>query len=392
MELIIAFLYYFRQSTKILSQNEVFFAGNLDPFYLAAPIYLIENYKDKQKLKKVAITIIPIFVYSVFQIIFIKDINIIKMIINIIKISICILIMIYVKENYYRINIKKVSKVISIFYAISIPIALILKEEIIWRLNDIYNKYSLQRLELFYLEPSELGFHVIIVLILLIGFILKSQNNKEKMELIILIIVNLIIVYMARPLGAIVIGSFSIGIILLSDLIINPSKSKVKIYSGLVILSLIVVMFMVINKSPIYMRIVETLNGTDSSNSYRIGVALDVFKQSFIDFKGIGCGFGNLNTEAFISKYNYLGLIVVVTNSFIYYIIESGLFGIITLGSLIYFLLRKCIKDKSPIKWGLVSFLILYQIFAGHFTSGLTWALYGIILSCFSENNEGKIS
>ncbi|WP_342986073.1 hypothetical protein [Clostridium saudiense] len=388
MELVIAFLYYFRQCTKILSQNEVFLAGNLDPFYLGAPLYLMENYKNKQKLKRVFILILPIFLYAIFQLIFIRDINIIKMLINIIKISICILTMIYVKENYYRINIKKLTKIIAIFYAASIPLAMLLKSEIIWRLNDIYNKYSLQRLELFYLEPSELGFHIIIILIMLISFILRSEDNKEKILLITLIIANSIILYMARPLGAIVIGSFSIVVLLLLDLIINPSKNKIKVYSALVGLALVAVIFMIITKSPIYMRIVETLNGTDSSNSYRIGVTLDVFKQSFIDFKGIGCGFGNLNTEAFISKYNYLGLIVVVTNSFIYYIIECGIFGLITLGILIYFLVKRCIKDKSPMKWGLTTFLLLYQIFAGHFTSGLTWGIYGIVLSNFSEDNK----
>ena len=156
---------------------------------------------------------------------------------------------------------------------------------------------------------------------------------------------------MARPLGAIVIVAFSIGIMLLVDLIYRPTKVKFTIYGVLLVFFIALLIVLMQIKSPIIMRIIDTLNGKDASNSYRIGVTLDVFRQSFIDYKGLGCGFGNLNTNYFISKYSNLGLVVVVTNSFFYFVIETGIIGMIVLIAFIVILLKRCLKDKSLIKW-----------------------------------------
>ena len=54
---------------------------------------------------------------------------------------------------------------------------------------------------------------------------------------------------------------------------------------------------------------------------------------------------------------------------------------------LIGYLTKHTFKEYSLLKVGLLVFLVAYQIFGGHFTSGLTWALYGIIASKFNENN-----
>lgn len=388
MNLLIAIFYYFRQGAKLLGKGNLqnTFAGNLDPFYMVSPLYLYENYNNKNKMKKLSIIILTMIILGGIQWIFNRDIDIVKMIINIIKIVIGITCMLYTFDNYKKIDILNITKITSILFAISIPISLIFnKNDVLWRHNDIHNKYTLSRLNLFYLEPSELGFHLAILIIILFGYILISKSMKEKVLLIGLIITNCIVLYMARPLGAIVIVAFSICIMLLIDLIYRPTKFKFILY-GVILLCFIGLLIILIQiKSPIIMRIIDTLNGKDASNSYRIGVTLDVFRQSFIDYKGLGCGFGNLNTDNFISKYSYLGLVVVVTNSFFYFIIETGIIGMISLLAFLIFMLKKCIKDKSLIKWGLFSFLVLYQVFAGHFTSGLYWILYGVILSSFNE-------
>lgn len=49
MSVIYAILYYFRQATKFLSKRRgATYAGNLDPSYLFAPSYIIENRKIKR--------------------------------------------------------------------------------------------------------------------------------------------------------------------------------------------------------------------------------------------------------------------------------------------------------------------------------------------------------
>lgn len=391
MELLVSILYYFRQGAKIIGKGNIqnTLAGNLDPFYMAAPLYFYSNYRDKNKMKKIFIVVLSIYSWGFIQLIFNEDINITKMIINITKIIICITCMLYVKENCKKINILKITKITSVLFAISIPISyLFYKSSVLWRHNDIHNKYSLSRLNLFYLEPSELGFHVAILIIILIGYLFICKNKKERLVLLFLIATNSIVLYMARPLGAIVIATFTIGIMILLDLIYKPNKLKFKLYGVILAVALLIVVILIMIKSPIYMRIIDTLRGTDSSNSYRIGVTLNVFKESFFDYNGIGCGFGNLNTSNFISNYSDLGLVVVVTNSFFYFIIETGIAGIIVGFLSIMYLFRICIKEKSVIKLGLFIFLMLYQIFGGHFTSGLYWIIYGIILSKYNENYE----
>lgn len=388
MNFLVAIFYYLRQGAKIIGKGNLqnTLAGNLDPSYALSPLYFYENYKNKSKMKRILIIISSMLALALVQWIFNRDINIMKMIINICKIVICITCMLYVIDNYKKIDLLKITKIISVLFAISIPISLIFnKSSILWRHNDIHNKYTLSRLNLFYLEPSELGFHLAILIIILLGYLLISKSVKEKRILIGLIAANCICLYMARPLGAIVIVAFSIFIMLLFDLIYRPRKFKFKLYGYLLVGFLVLLVILIKIESPIIMRIIDTINGRDASNSYRIGVTLDVFRQSFIDYRGLGCGFGNLNTENFISKYSYLGLVVVVTNSFFYFVIETGIVGIIALFSFLFFMLKKCIKEKSLIKWGLFTFLVLYQVFAGHFTSGLYWILYGVILSDFNE-------
>lgn len=394
MNFLIAVLYYFRQAGKLIADGNIknVFGGNLDPFYLVSPLYFYENYKDKNKMKKILIIALSMVSLAIIQVVFNRDISIVKMIVNMVKIIICFTSMLYVIDNYKKIDILKITKITSILFAISIPVSLIFnKNDVLWRLNDIHNKYTLSRLNLFYLEPSELGFHLAILIIILLGYFLVSKDVKEKIFLTGLIITNSIVLYMARPLGAIVIVAFSICIMLLIDLIYRPTKAKFILYGimSVCFIGLLIVLIQI--KSPIIMRIIDTLNGRDASNSYRIGVTLDVFRQSFIDYKGLGCGFGNLNTDYFISKYNYLGLVVVVTNSFFYFVIETGIIGMVLLLAFLIIMLKRCLKDKSLIKWGLFSFLVFYQIFAGHFTSGLYWILYGIILSKFNENRLDRI-
>lgn len=391
MEYIIAILYYFRQGGKLI-KNSVTIGGNLDPFYLLAPLYIKDNFKNKKRIKLISIVFITMIVYLFIQEIFIGDINILKGIVNIVKITICFIGMLYAKENYRKADLKKIAKIVSILYAASIPIAYFFKDSsILWRHNDIHNKYTLMRLHLFYLEPSELGFHISIIVILLLGFIFVSKSKKEIGTMLLLIFLNLVVLYLARPLGAIVILTFTIICMIVLDYIYHPSKQKIKLYALAFLVFIVVCIYMIISKSPIYMRILETLNGTDASNNFRIKVSLDVLKESLMNTKFIGAGFGNMNTEAFLARYNYLGLTEVLANSFIYYIIETGIFGIITLITGLFILFKNCMQSKSIIKWGLIIFLITYQILGGHFTSGLYWGLYGIILSGFNEKYDNCI-
>lgn len=391
LEIFIALMYFFRQSTKLLSNNlKQTSAGNLDLFYLLGFLYVVNKIKNKQTIKKYLFFVIPLTIYAILQLIFIKDVNILKLIINLIKICICIAVMLYVKENFQKINLLKTIKIFTIINLVFIIISIILgTNNFLWRSNDLFNEYSKTRLQLFFLEPSELGFHVAIILIVLLSIIITNKkDNINLKEIISCILVNSICLMLAQPMGAICILSIAFFIIILFEFIYNPSKKKAIIYISILLLFILACGLMVFFENPIANRVIDTINGRDSSNSFRIGVSFEVFKKSLMDYRFLGCGFGNVNTDAFMLKYSDLHLNSVIANSFIYFFVETGIFGILYVGVLIYLLFKSCIIKKSPLNWGLLSFVLIYQFVGSHFTSAIPWAIYGIILSDFCEKEK----
>ena len=59
------------------------------------------------------------------------------------KISVCILVMLYVMDNTDKINILSIAKIVSIMFAITLPIALIFRNsEVFWIIDDPNNAFS----------------------------------------------------------------------------------------------------------------------------------------------------------------------------------------------------------------------------------------------------------
>lgn len=381
-----ALVFYFQHILRYVLPEKL--VGNLDFWYLLGPLYLWKNRKNRSTIKILIYILSAFFFLGVIQIIIRPEINIFKLVIMLAKISLCILVMLYVMDNTDKINILSIAKIVSIMYAITLPIALIFRNnEVFWIIDDPNNAFSPNRLQFVYFEPSELGFRLVILLVILIGFFLVSDCRREKVFLGILIIINLIIFYFAKSMGTIGIGFLAISVMLLYDWIKHNTRIKTVVYTSGCVLLVIVAVVLVVTENDLYLRIVSTFQGYDSSTNYRIGRAYQILGESFLQYNGIGCGFGNVNTESFLSQWN---LKVVIVNSFVYYMVETGIFGVITLTAFISLLLYRCVKGKSAIKWGLFVFVIIFQFMGSHFTSGLNWVAYGIILSNFNERNYYK--
>ena len=381
-----ALVFYFQHILRYVLPEKLM--GNLDFWYLLGPLYLWKNRKNRSKIKILIYILSVFFFFGVIQIIIRPEINIFKLVIMLAKNSVCILVMLYVMDNTDKINILSIAKIVSIMFAITLPIALIFRNsEVFWIIDDPNNAFSPNRLQFVYFEPSELGFRLVILLVILIGFFLVSDCRREKVFLGILIIINLIIFYFAKSMGTIGIGFLAISVMLLYDWIKHNTRIKTVVYTSGCVLLVIVAVVLVVTENDLYLRIVSTFQGYDSSTNYRIGRAYQILGESFLQYNGIGCGFGNVNTESFLSQWN---LKVVIVNSFVYYMVETGIFGVITLTAFISLLLYRCVKGKSAIKWGLFVFVIIFQFMGSHFTSGLNWVAYGIILSNFNERNYYK--
>lgn len=383
MEYIVALFYSFRQAAKFLSKKYWnFLGGNLDLFYIPALFYINDNYKDKKKVIHILKVISIFIIYSIIQVIFNKHIYILKLIINLLKIFICYLVFLYVKENYKRFNLFKITLYTTIIILILTLCAFIFNNStFFWRFNDGVNLFSLTRLQLFYLEPSELGFHLMPLIFIFVTIFLKSKSLIVKNISVVFLVILLIPLYLAKSMGAIGIGLLSIVFMVFYDYYLEPSIFKRNTIFILVIVGILTMWILYITHNPLMDRLLYTLNGNDGSNNYRISVSLNVLKESFFDYKMVGCGFGNLHTDSFISRYTSLGLTTVVVNSFIYFIIETGIFGILIVAGIIFMLYKYSLKSKSILKFGLTTFIVFYSFVGGHFTSGLTWAFYGLIIS-----------
>lgn len=373
--------FVFRQAIFYINSTcGYFIVGNFDVFYALAPIYIYNNFKNKEKIKKLLLIIAIVLIYIFIQIIFLPNYNIFKAVINAIKIIVCFLVLLYVKENINKINFNNVVKFFVLIMVFLVVLSMIFPESILWRHNDTTNKYALERLQLLYTEPSELGFHILLILIPIISnIIIGREKIKQNIIFSIILIFALIL---AKPLGAICIGVFAIGSMILYDWIINYSKRKTKIYCTIIVLFIITLLVMIFTNNGLYLRFKDTLNGKDISNNYRIIASYNVVKEIILDTYGLGIGFGNAETDENVEKYYSIGLREQgIINSYINFIGETGILGILLVAYLIYSLIRTSLKQRDILKLGLTIFIITYQFFGSHFTNSICWIIYGIILS-----------
>lgn len=400
--IIASIMYFFRQGIYLLNPaNGYFLVGNLDAFYLFAPMYLVNKFKElkekNEKLKdiKISKTTIALLaacvIYVIIQIIFVPNINILRLMVNMAKIIVCYFVMKYVKEYYNRFDISFICKAFSILCGILLIIAIVFPNSQLWRHNDTINKYDLNRLQFLYTEPSELGLHAMPIILIYIFMMLNTKNSKKLLAYMMFTLPIIMALLYAKPLGAIGIGAISVVVLCVSDLIINFSKKKLMLYMVFVLLGVMLLGGLVITKSSIYLRIMDTFNGKDQSNSYRITVPFTIATQSIMDSKGIGIGLGNAELEDNVEKYAYLGLEKEgVINSYMNLIAEGGIFGLVLSAIVIASVLKKAVEEESSIKIALSVFIIIYQFMGTYFTNPLCWIIYGIILSDFDFKRKEK--
>lgn len=393
--IIVSLMYFFRQGIYLLNPaNGYFLVGNLDAFYLFAPMYLFNKFKEvkdkKEKLKEIKISRATIaliacsVLYIIIQIIFVPNVNILRVMINMAKIIVCYFVMKYIKEYYNKFDLSFICKAFSVICGVLLLVAIVLPNSPLWRHNDIINKYDLNRLQFLYTEPSELGLHAMPIILVYIFMMLNTKKGEKALSYIMYIFPIIVALLYAKPLGAIGIGAISVAVLCVADLIINFSKKKLKIYLVLILIGVLLLGGLAITKSSIYLRIMDTFNGKDMSNSYRITVPFTVATKSIMDSYGIGIGMGNAELENNVEKYGYLGLEKEgVINSYMNLIAEGGIFGIVLSAIVIASILKKSVEDGSSIKIALSVFIIIYQFMGTYFTNPLCWIIYGIILSDF---------
>lgn len=391
-------LYFFRQSIDyMVGENGDFFVGNFDLFYLFGLFYAGKYFIFHKKIKLGKKTIIyglMLLLLVLTQILVLPEVNALKIVINAAKIVVCFFVMMYIKDNAKKINLKYFCFGFGILCAVFLVVALLLPQSILWRHNDYVNVFSQNRLQFLFSEPSELGLHAAIVLLFALNFFLseKKKSLKRIIAYIVLIFVPIgFSLYFAKPLGAIAFGAVAIAIYLIARFVVEKNK-KMMIPSVLSVIAIIFIgIFVLISSgSDIVLRLNAVSKGTDSSINYRVMVPIRVVERSFVDSNGIGLGLGNAKLEKNVATYSDIGLgSAGVINSFLNLIVEGGIIGVIFVISIIIALMRVSIKEKNPLKLALAVFIISFQFAGTYFTNPLCWLVYGYIL--FYKDQDPKL-
>ena len=398
MELLMALIYLFHQMFANLPFVSKTLTGNLDLFYALGMFGIIfVIFKRKRDISLLLICALPIVIYGIVQGLIIQDLDMQKLFVNTSKITICISLMILTIRKIRDFKIKKFIDYVCRIYLILTPIALIFsKNDYLWRLHDTVNKYSLLRLNLFYVEPSELGFHLSFIIIILMYLIIKEKVGKAKFKYILYTINCIVLLVLSQAYGASVILIGTISFVSFVIIISKINFKNILVGYGLTIIFTVTLILFVVTKSSIYMRTVDTIDGSDSSNSYRVNVTQEFTSAAVTNTNGIGVGLGNLNTDRTRKIFMSTGMTAVVAASFPYFIAEGGIFAILYSLLLIIFLTINVLFKKNMLIANLLLFSLLYQIFGGYFTNPINWIIYGLILSGWTpkqielENNIDK--
>ena len=401
IEILIALSLFFRQAGQYLGSDRastITLGGNLDPFFLLGFVgvyYILKTKQVRYFLKWTS----PFIVLGIVQITFLPDILYIDWFVNLTKILLCIATFLFVKDNYQKIRLEKVALIFTLLLAVTTLAAVVVgPNEVLWTLNDGVNKFDLTRLRLFFLEPSELGFTIVIVMMVLLNSLIHTaKTSKAKLIYLVALAANGIALYLAKPLGAIAIGAVALVVFLLYHLLINnPSRAKrivaCSIVAVVAIASILVFAFPSVLKSidnSMAQRAARVIEGGDGSVNYRVQysayIALDTVTKNPL----LGAGYGNTSSPAFQKQYASIGFVTSVVSSFFGFITEAGLLGVAVVVRIISRLIYRGFASRSAMFASLVVFLVLYQFFGSHFTNPLVWALYGYIIAASLQKRKG---
>ncbi|MBP0725126.1 hypothetical protein J5Y03_07960 [Bacillus sp. RG28] len=382
MEILISLLYFFHE----------FLDANLDLFYLLALVLIFKDFiNSKKRNLEVIKYMYVIILYGCLQIVLNPDIILLRLIINLAKMYINLFLFVYVKEMIFDLKfLRNIVYKTSFLFLLFIPISLVFKVPMLWRMNDFVNSYNQTRLKLFYYEPSELSFHAALVAVLLISFLLLDNNAREKRKIILYLISNSLLIVLSAGMGGIVSLVLGIVTIYLYKLVKSFNIKRILISFLLFFVSVSTLIYLMYSKNNFYLRVVDIFNGKDGSVVYRFNTSYEVMVQMLQKTNGLGVGFGNLNTDLTRSIYSAYGLVDVISNSFMYFIGEGGIISIVTLLFLLLFLLRRIKKEEGILKYGLLVFIVIYQVAGGYYTNPVNWIVYGIICNNYFMKTKGE--
>lgn len=365
--------------------SDILSNGNLNLLYFISVIYFVFILKDRKSYYKqlffllgvlIIIQIINAFGYSS------NYLNVQKSIVYILKLTLCFTLMFTIKYFYKRISMKKVIELAIIVLSFCILLSVIkFGDPTFWRLNDYINVVSKTRLQFLYSEPSVLGFVLGFFIIFIVYSLIKCGISKFKILVLCILCLGLILTF---SMSGIVYTMASILVLVEINLIRTGNKrirSRVALFNVLIISIVAIALF---TQNPISARLFNIVTGKDGSFSFRYSSAIIALEDILDTTHWFGLGFGNMNTSYGLSILLESGMDYKFSNSFMYFIAESGIMGIFFLVFLHIKLIQSIFKSSKEVidlKAVLLIYTFITQIAGGYFTDPILWLIYGIICS-----------
>lgn len=386
MEVLQAIIY----TTRFILKN-----GNLDWYYIVAVIgvmWLIRRKCINQYLRIYVLSAVLLITMVVGSYFFAGiKMSLLDAGFSCIKILLCISIMLWAKESFLLVDLKKFLYIAVGIHAVETIIALLSVNDLLWRTNDITNGFYETRLQLFYMEPSELSMCSALLMILIYYLFETRGFSYGYIPCGIILGADM---YLSAGMCGILSLGFAIGIVAVYKVIYGAVMKRkyigLLIYIGIVIVLVLGVYFIDLPMIQRARLILSGKFGADSSMMWRLQVPLQLIFPILKNTAYMGVGLGNFNSDAVRLFLGALfGWANWFPNSFLYFIAEGGCLALITTVIGVGYLGFKTIKSHCISIMLLFCFIMIYQIPGGYFTNPLNWICYGIILSV-CEKNDGK--
>lgn len=379
--LFVAFILVFNHLIGYISyENRYFIVGNLHPLYCLAIICLFTL--KVSGIKRICHIYILLIMYSAVQFFFSPDgFSAVGCAVNITKIVLCYTVMLVFKDIIGDVNYADIIKLATRFLLFLFIIATIWKTPYLWRLSDGVNRFENVRLKLLYNEPSEIGLHLGLIVAITYGLYLDRKISKGT--LVCALSINLLIIYMAKPLLGIAAMVLTIMIDMLFYIFRNLTVKRTLCISLLLFLfALFIVNFVAFSDISIAERVRAILRGEDSSSRYRIGLSWYLLKEMFQKNYGIGFGFSRLTSSYYLSQYEHIGLTASgITASYFNILAEGGFTGIGLISYLVVNMVKSIKANFSYVKLAMLCFIVVYQLMGTYFTNPFCWMIYGLVVS-----------
>ena len=364
-ELLFAVFYCFRFILKGWFDNN----GNFDLFYLIALFSVVYLFTHNRKFMLRICALSCVFMLIDLSAIIFSPVkpSQVKALVFITKILICISLYYFTRIKASKFDFQKFLDYSTLFLTLETIVAVFQRNNyLLWRVQE-------GRMELFFLEPSELGNFTGLLILLQIYLFLKDKNKRYILNIVLLVIVLIL----SSSMSGILFTSMSILIVL-----IFSRQTRTGITSKQMLFLMLGILFLVLLFSTdnyISNRMNLVLAGQDSSFTTRANTPINTLITYVKNYGLGGFGLGNSNTEAGLRFFGYHASNYIICAAVFLFAIEGGIIAIVMELIFIACTTKYVIMRKNAFKFALFSFIFFYMCLGGYTTNPVVWIALALL-------------